>query len=174
MNKFKPKCWHLPRPVRYSYKGAYPLNFENMFKKFLGHDEYLHVFSGKAESGLRIDLKIENKPDIVADAHHLPFKDNTFKAVLADPPYSNDYAKELYQTPNLSIKKYCKEFVRVVMEGGIIAIYHLMMVPRPTDTTYKGVIAIITGMFHKARVVSIFEKQGKKINLDQFLEANQL
>jgi tRNA G10 N-methylase Trm11 len=130
-----------------------------MFKKFVGFDNYLHVFSGKAETGFKVDLKIENKPDVVADCHHLPFRDNIFDGVLADPPYSNDYAKDLYQTPKLHYKKYSSELARVTKPNGIIAIYHIMTLPRPNKCKYLGLIAIIIGMFHKPRVVSIFEKE---------------
>lgn len=174
MRKFKPITWHLPRPSPYRYNGSYPLNFESKFRKFLGFADYLHVFSGLAKSGLRVDLKIETRPDVVADAHHLPFRDNVFKAVLADPPYSDQYAKELYQTPKLSLKKYCAEFARVVINGGIIAIYHLMIVPRPAQCNYLGAIAIIMGMFHKARIVSIFQKEGEGQNLDRFIGPDRL
>ena len=160
MDKFKPICWHLPRPSKSgkNYNGSYPLHFESKFKRFVGFDDYLHLFSGDSKTGLKVDIKIENKPDVVADCHYLPFRDNIFNGVLADPPYSDDYAKELYDTPKLARSKYVNEMVRVCKPNGIIALYHLFIGARPKGTQYIGVIAIILGMWHKARVVSFYKK----------------
>ena len=169
MNKFKPRCWHLPRPSKSRYKGSYPLHFETKFKQFIRSSDYLHLFSGKAETGFKVDLKIENKPDIVADVHHLPFRDQSFPAALADPPYNDKYAKRLYNTPKLKLKQFTNEIVRVVKSGGIIAFYHLMLFPNPDKCEYLGVITIITRVFHHARVVTVFQKEGRSQLLDQYL-----
>lgn len=108
LTKFKPTCWHLPRPSS-DYPGCYPKYFEKRFLKFaqIESKRVLHLFSGKSKMGFRVDLKLENKPDVVADCHNLPFRDNLdFDAVLADPPYDNEYAERLYSTPKLKQRKY--------------------------------------------------------------------
>ena len=149
--------WHLPRPSS-TYKGSYPLHFEKKFKKLINCD-YLHVFSGTAKTGLRVDIKFENKPDIVADAHYLPFKDNTFPASLADPPYSKQLAKELYQTPELKEKLWVSELVRVTKPGGKIALYHWYQSPRPKGCKYWRILVILTRIRHFARICCIFIKE---------------
>jgi len=157
MQKFKPKCWHLPRPSSV-YRGSYPLYFEDKFKKLVGFSDYLHLFSGSAKTGFKVDIKRENKPHLVADCHHLPFRDNSFNGVLADPPYNDDYAKRLYKTPNLKPTKYMKEMVRVCKPNGIIALYHLIQYRNPKGCRYLGVLTIVTRMFHHARIVTFYKK----------------
>jgi len=155
--KFKPVCWHLPRPSS-RYKGSYPLHFESKFKQFIGFGDYLHLFAGAAKTGFRVDIKTDNKPDLVADCHYLPFRDNVFSGVLADPPYNNDYATRLYQTPKLSPTKWINEAVRVCKEQGILAFYHIYWSKRPDKCKYLGIITIVTRVYHAARIVTLFKK----------------
>ena len=50
----------------------------------------LHVCSGLSKLGdVRLDLNVDVKPNIISDAALLPFRDNTFKSVLCDPPYNS-------------------------------------------------------------------------------------
>lgn len=58
----------------------------------------LHPFGGMAEYGIRIDINPEVDPDVFADAHYLPFKDNVFDIVICDPPYDKEHAFYLYNT----------------------------------------------------------------------------
>jgi hypothetical protein len=157
LGKFKAICWHLPRPSC-KYQGSYPLHFETKFKKFIGLSDYLHLFSGNAKTGFKVDIKIENKPDLVADCHMLPFRDNIFDGVLADPPYSNDYAERLYKTPKLKPNKWIDEAVRVCKDGGIIGLYHIYWTKRPNLCSYLGIITIVTRVYHNARILTIFKK----------------
>ena len=160
VDKFKPICWHLPRPSS-RYQGSYPLHFETKFKRLIGFSDYLHLFSGDAKTGLKVDLKIENRPDVVADCHRLPFRDNSFPGVLADPPYNDDYAQRLYKTPKLKPSKWIEEAVRVCKQGGIVALYHLYWSKRPNLCSYLGVITIVTRVYHAARIVTVFRKENK-------------
>lgn len=169
MRKFKPLCWHLPRPSSV-YQGSYPLHFESKFKKLVGFSDYLHVFSGSARTGFKVDIKRENKPDVVADCHNLPFKDNSFPGVLADPPYNDAYAKRLYQTPKLRPMSYMKEMVRVCKPNGIIALYHLVQYKHPKGCKYLGVLTIVTRIYHKARIVTFYKKDAMQTQKETLLD----
>lgn len=163
LSKFKPLCWHSPRPSS-DYVGCYPKFFEKKFLKFTGFEgeRVLHLFSGKSKMGLRVDIKPENKPDIVADCHYLPLRDNLdFDAVLADPPYDDKLAKRLYSTSKLKPCMYLQEMVRVGKKRGLVVLYHVHQVKHPVGCKYLGVLTIVTRLNHLARVVSFYKKDGE-------------
>jgi 16S rRNA G966 N2-methylase RsmD len=159
-SKFKAVCWHLPRPSKSKYKGSWPLHFETKIKNFLGikDEKILHIFSGKSPLGLRCDISKEVNPDILCDSHNLPFQDNSFDVVVADPPYNDNYSKDLYNAPKIKPTKYINEMVRVCKKDGLIVLYHYYMNRTPLNCKYLGVIAIVTRVFHKARIVGIYKK----------------
>lgn len=163
LSRFKSICWHLPRPSS-DYVGCFPKFFERKFLKFTGIEEkrVLHLFAGKSKIGLTIDLKPENRPNIVADCHHLPLRDdlNGFDVVLADPPYNDKLAKRLYSTPQLKQKKYIHEMVRVARKGGLVVLYHIHQVSHFEGCKYLGVLTIVTRLNHVARVVTFYKKDG--------------
>ena len=151
--------WWLPRPMRRKYRGGFHKGFESRLIKLLGKPQMiLQPFSGLAQFGLRVDLLRDVKPDIVADCHYLPFKNNVFDLVLADPPYTDESGKKRYGAPKLKFGLWTKECVRVTKVGGFVVCYHWYLFPRLCGTKWHTVISIITSTFHKARIVSIFQK----------------
>jgi hypothetical protein len=154
------EVWWLPRPRIDRYKGGFPLHFEKKLMRFLGNPpRVLQPFAGHCEFGVRVDFKRENRPDVIADAHSLPFKEGVFDLVLLDPPYADSYAKKLYDTPPLSFKRYSAEAVRVCKKDGFVVVYHYMLSPRLPGTKWDHLLVLITRVWHKARVVSIFRKE---------------
>jgi hypothetical protein len=98
--------------------GMYPASFIQKILPWLRCDrsEVLHVCSGglaKGE-GIRVDVRPEAKPDIVADGRALPLDAGSVAAVLIDPPYSEHYAKELYGTDYPRPAHLLREAARVV------------------------------------------------------------
>jgi len=160
------EAWVLPRPGKSKYVGAFPLHFERKLLRELNidheKDKILHPFGGKAEFGTRCDINPEVEPDIVCDAHDLPFEDNTFDLVILDPPYSEDYAERLYNTKKhgkLRFKKYTAEAVRVTKVGGFITMYHYLATPAIRDTILVKRILMETRVWHKARIIHIHQKR---------------
>jgi len=162
-------CWWLPRPRKHKFKGGFPLQFEKMLHKYLGRPDpnlILHPFGGKAEIGLRCDLNPEVKPDFLVDAHDLPQDwTNKFEVVLLDPPYDAEHADRLYNSGKLHPKVYIKEAVRVGRHGGFVVHYHWHLPPRPEGCSWFAVIALLTRVYHKARIVAIFQKEGEHVPL---------
>lgn len=163
MDKFKPLAWHLPRPNPTRYKGSVPRNFEPKFLKFAGIEnsksDLLQMFSGGSKMGFTVDINPEVKPDLVHDCHELPLETNSFGNVFLDPPYSDGENKEMYGVDvPLHHAQYVKEAVRCCKKGGLIAHYHMYIPPIPPSCRYVGVIAIITRIYHKPRLCTMFQK----------------
>jgi hypothetical protein len=47
----------------------------------------LHLFGGRADFGVRIDVDPIVRPDVIADAWLPPFRQESFDVVILDPPY---------------------------------------------------------------------------------------
>ena len=167
---------YLPRPANGSNKdektkkhGVYPLHFERKLKKWLGTDKYLHAFAGWSTTGFRVDIRPEVNPDLIADIHDLPFPDNYFPGVVADPPYNNSFAKKLYGTPPLRQKEWVHELVRVCKPEGKIAIYHNYVFPRLPGCHYSMIIVTLLRIRCFPRVLTIFTKPPhNETNLESF------
>ena len=159
-------AWVLPRPNKSRYIGSFPLHFEKRLLRLLGlgGGKILQPFGGKAEYGLRCDINSEVEPDIVCDAHTLPFRDNEFDLVILDPPYNEDYARRLYDTSKfgkLKFGKYTAEGVRVCKEGGYVVMYHFLATPRIPNTILVKRILMETRIWHKARIIHIHQKRSE-------------
>ena len=175
------ECWWLPRPRKDKYPGGFPLHFERKLWRLLGSplsDTVLHPFGGKAEIGVINDINLEVPADYRFDAHELPEEwTDRFNMVMLDPPYDNEHSEQLYNTGKLKPKKYVNEAVRVCKPGGFVVVYHWYLSPRPEGCSWYRIIVLITRVYHKARIVSIFRKdclhevQGDGSKAEQDLEA---
>ena len=171
-------AWFLPRPKPDHYKGGMPLYAEEwlveLAKDILlkrGQDiDLLNLFCGMNKLGFRIDIKSEVKPDLLADAHDFTKKyaygyDKTLKrkfdVILADPPYSEEEARELYGTPKLNYKKWTAECDKVLRKGGLLIVYHKYVMPNPNPERYVVVKRVFIGnrSYHLPRVAIYFRKK---------------
>ncbi len=127
--------------------------------RLLGNPEkILQPFGGLAEHGLRMDIRRDVRPDVLGDAHALPFRDNSFDMTLLDPPYSDDDAERLYGTNHVRIMVAAKEAVRVVCEGGWVVLYHELSLPVPPHCILTHRILVETRPWHVARIVHVHRK----------------
>jgi len=157
--------WVLPRPRIPYYKGGFPLHFEKRLWRLLGKPDpklILHPFGGMAEIGIRCDLLPEVKPDKVADAHELPFPNESFQVVICDPPYSDEENLKLYGIKRpLEYNKWVNEAVRVCKRNGFVVLYSSKWCPRPKGCSFWVRIIILLKSHHSARICSIFQKDGE-------------
>lgn len=152
--------WTLPRPAKSRYKGSFPLYFEQNLQQLLGYpDRVLHPFGGMAEIGVRVDLNPVLEPDVIGDAHALPFEDESFDCVILDPPYSDEEAADLYETPKLRPGAYTKEAVRVLAEGGWLVVYTDREPSRPPRCNHAIRIVIVLRPGHRSRTCMVFQKR---------------
>ena len=154
----KTSIMYLPRPAT-KYPGCYPLHFEKRLKEILETDNYLHLFAGMATTGIRLDINRDVSPDSVADVHSLPFPDNCFDGGMADPPYTPDFAKNLYGTvyPKWSI--WTKELVRVIKSGSRIGIMQNYIVPRLSGCDLEEIIVILLRIKQFPKIVTVQRKK---------------
>jgi SAM-dependent methyltransferase len=155
-------CWTLPRPPVSKLKGGFPRFFEQNLMQVLGHpDLVLQPFGGRAEIGLRMDIRPEVEPDVVGDAHALPFEDESFDCVILDPPYSDEEAATLYGTPKLRPALYTREAVRVLKEGGWLVVYGDKEPRRPPRCNHALRIIVVLRPGHSTRTAMVFQKRKK-------------
>lgn len=82
--------------------------------------EIVHVCSGALPpgEGIRVDVRADAKPDIIADGRSLPFESGSIAAVMIDPPYTEQYANDLYGVEYPRPRHLLIEAARVVRRGG--------------------------------------------------------
>lgn len=156
------------RPIAWSDEpvifGAYPVGFERhiLRQRLLGDvgpDGVLHVCSGGVQAKWTVDIRHEVKPRIVASAAALPFADESFQAVLIDPPYNEAYAKQLYRVSGVpTLKAMLDEALRVVVTGGRVGLLHFIVPMRPAGSRRVLVRGICTGPGFQIRALTVFEK----------------
>lgn len=93
------------------------------------HPNAVYMDNREVETELCDGRKLEVKPDIVGDFRQMPFKDNSFKLVVFDPPHLNKLGKEswmakkygtLLPTWEQDIKEGFSECMRVLEPNGVL------------------------------------------------------
>jgi hypothetical protein len=145
--------------------GRYPRTLLSKAARVLGVDrgQILHVCSGSLPrgEGMRVDIRAEVHPDVVADGRKLPFGDSQFAAVLIDPPYTRHYAEELYQVDYPRPKHLLREAVRVALPGRRVGIVHYFTPACPVGASYVQSYPFSTGFGFPWRALSIYEKHSQ-------------
>ena len=147
-----------PEPVF----GRFPVGFLATAAKFLRSDrgKILHVCSGSLPpgEGIRVDIKPERRPDIVADGRNLPIADDSQDAVLIDPPYTPHYAKELYGTEYPRPAHLLAEAVRVARPCSRIGFVHYIIAKPPKGAQWVLSRGLSVGFGFPMRAFTVFQK----------------
>jgi hypothetical protein len=154
----KTSVLYLPRPAA-KYHGCYPMHFEKRLPEILETADFVHFFAGMSMSGYRIDCNPAVNPDLVANVECLDIPDNSFGAGMADPPYTPEFAKNLYNTDYPSWSRWTKELVRIVRPGGRIAIMQNYIVPRLPDCAMEEIIVILLRIKQYPKIVTVQRKK---------------
>ena len=143
--------------------GGYPIRFMELAYKTLGvlnPDEVLHLCSGSVLRGVRVDIRESVNPDIVADCRNVPLPDSSVKWIMADPPYSKEYARNLYRTEDHYPKpsEILREATRLLVPGGRVGLLHFQVPMFRKPLRLIGVWGITTGLGYAIRAWSVLEK----------------
>ena len=143
--------------------GGYPIGFLEWALETMRCADYskvLHVCSGSVISGVRVDIRREMNPSVVADAINLPFENESFDFILSDPPYSEDYASNLYKTGNRypSPSAILQEAERVLRPNGLIGLLHFQVPMSRKPMRLLKVYGVTTGAGYAIRAWSLFQK----------------
>lgn len=163
-------AWMLPRPKPDKYKGGMPLYAEKWCLQ-LARDvlenqdaEIMNLFCGMNSEGFRVDINPKVNPDLLCDAHKLSqFTDRMFDVIFADPPYSDEEAKEIYGTPKLKYKLWTSEATKRLRPNGLLIVYHKYLMPNPNPEIYKVEkrVFIANRVYHLPRVAVYFRKNNE-------------
>ena len=150
--------------------GGYPKGFvEWALKKmhYDGAETVLHLCSGSMRSGLTIDIRQSCQPSIMADARRTPIQSESQRFILCDPPYSQEYAENLYATAEdyPSPSSLLGEAARILKDGGLFGLLHFQvpMVRKPMQLL--GVWGVTTGSGYASRAWSLLKKQPRQLML---------
>ena len=165
-----PSLWTSPPTENLGVWGALPKGFVAWAVPQLqcSPREVLHVCSGMLPPGTgraRVDLRAECQPDVVADGRKLPFADQSFEGVLIDPPYSVEYARDLYGTDYPRPSHLLAEATRVTKPNGRIGIVHFLVPMPPPGAKLETVRGITTGCGYRIRALTIFVKEQPRLPL---------
>lgn len=125
-------------------------------------DNVLHLCSGSMQRGVTVDIRPELNPTIVADCRSTGLKDESFDFILADPPYSKEYAKNLYGTdghyppPSQIVAEAC----RLLRPGGCFGLLHFTVPIFKKPMEMVHVYGVTTGCGYNIRAWTLLQKGG--------------
>jgi len=158
---------HDPDKDGFAVYGRYPHGFLNhvLRHQWLGaqtrREDILHVCSGTLSESEQwtVDLRAEARPKVRASGTALPFADGVFPAIMIDPPYSDQYARDLYGVENPRPSWLLKEAARVVRPGGRIGFLHVAVPFPPPNCVLVNCYGVTTGVGYRIRAFTLFERQ---------------
>lgn len=149
--------------------GMYPQSFIPKILPWLKCDRrrVVHVCSGGLPrgEGIRVDIRPDAHPDVLADGRNLPFQTGSVDAVLLDPPYTEHYARDLYGVKYPRPSHLLREAARVVKPCGRIGFVHYITPNPPPFCRVIKVFGLSTGFGFPMRAVTIFERDQAELDL---------
>lgn len=157
-------------PDGFAVYGRYPKGWlRHVLKlRLLGdvkREDILHVCSGTLSESERwtVDVRPDAKPRVIADGRQLPFRDGAFPAAMLDPPYSDQYAKNLYGVENPRPSWLLREAARVVAPSGRIGLLHIAIPFAPEGCHLVKVYGVSCGVGFRIRAFTVWEKDQESV-----------
>lgn len=165
--KGHPIMFGKPKPaqlyVDFPEGGGYPKGFLEWAWEEMGVTDpsrVLHLCSGSLRTGVRLDIRLSTMPSVVGDCVATPFKDRSFDWIMADPPYSEEYANNLYgcQSAYPTPYKIVMEACRLLRPGGLLGLMHFQVPYFRKPMKLLGVYGITQGIGYNIRAWSLLRK----------------
>lgn len=155
------------------YYGAYPGGFPERARILLGawpDEPVLHVCGGLVRfypyaggfgpADCTLDLDPATQPDFLHDAREGPYPTG-FRAMLADPPYSETDAAKYVPGPGVypSPNRIVRLMLDAMPPGGRVGILHYATPGMPRDARFVASVGVMVGGNNRERVFSVFERR---------------
>lgn len=155
--------WKCGPPTTHGQFQQYPSRFiYNVRKNYpeMLSANALHMFSGASDLGITTDFRGETNATIIAPYDAIPRPDDSFDAIIADPPYADAY-QGTWGGVLPKPKTILKEAARLVKPGGLIGILHIIIIPayKELGVTRIALHPILAGPNNAIRVFNVFRKQ---------------
>lgn len=158
--------WLCGSPPANGQRQRYPSRFEFNLRKTYPQfyvTNCLHMFSGSTHPTFWMtttDMRHDAAPNVASSFDALPFGDESFEAVMADPPYADHYQKQ-WGGDLPKPKSILREAVRLVKPGGLIGILHIIIIPAYKELGVKRIALhpILAGPNNAIRVFNVFQKR---------------
>lgn len=123
-------------------------------------DEVLHVCSGTLGPRERwtVDMRPAARPSVIARGESLPFLDGVFRAILIDPPYTEEYARNLYRSEFPRPSHLLREAARVVAPGGRIGLLHIAVPITPAGCDFVTSFGVVPGPGFRIRAFTVYQR----------------
>jgi hypothetical protein len=152
-------CGPPPAQGQYQrYPGRFLYNLRKQYPELMAAD-VLHMFSGSSEQGVTTDFRPETGAHIVAPFDAIPRDDASFSGVVADPPYA-DHWQGQWHGGLPKPKHILREASRLVKDGGLIAILHIIVIPAYRELRVERVALhpVLAGPNNAIRVLNVFRR----------------
>lgn len=154
-------------PDGFAVFGQYPHGFlaDVMRLRLLGadveRDHVLHVCSGTLgpREKWTVDMRAEALPAVRARGQALPFRDGVFRAVMIDPPYTEEYARNLYRSEFPRPSHLLREAARVLRPGGRIGLLHIAVPITPADCEFVTSFGVVPGPGFRIRAFTLYQRR---------------
>lgn len=157
-------------PDGFAVFGQFPDGFmkDVLRMRLLGdvqRDEVLHICSGTLgpREKFTVDMRLAARPMVVARGEALPFRDAIFKAVMIDPPYTEEYARNLYRSEFPRPSHLLREAARVVKPGGRIGLLHIAVPITPAGCEWVEAFGVVPGPGFRIRAFTIYQRRQRSL-----------
>ncbi len=153
-------------PDGFAVFGQFPYGFlkDVIRMKLLGdvpRQDVLHVCSGTLSEHERwtVDIRPQARPSVIAKGQALPFLEASFPAILIDPPYTEEYARNLYRSEFPRPSHLLREAARVVKPGGRIGLLHIAVPITPPNCEFVTSFGVVPGPGFRIRAFTVYERR---------------